>query len=406
MSERPRQITETDELAALCAGWRNEPYIAIDTEFMRESTFWPILCLVQISGADDAVVIDPLAKNIDLEPLFDLLCDAPVIKVFHAARQDMEVLLHLSGRMPKPIFDTQIAAMVCGFGDSVGYDTLVAKLTGARIDKSLRFTDWSRRPLSDKQLLYALSDVTHLRPAYEKLARRLNKTDRTSWLEEEMTVLTSPETYQTDPQEAWRRIKARSGNARFLSVLRAIAAWRETEARARDVPRNRVLRDQALSEIAAQAPTNAAELARLRTMNTRVAESATGRAILDAVRHGLAVPEAERPSPPPRKQLPSGIGPLVDLLKVLLKMRCEEAGVAHRMVASADELERIASEPEADVPAMRGWRRKIFGDDALALKEGRIALAAKGNRVKVVKLDSEREINPPDRDGETRLAST
>lgn len=406
MSERPRQITETDELAALCTRWRDEPYLSVDTEFMRESTFWPILCLVQIGGPDDAVVIDPLAKNIDLEPLFDLLCDAPVLKVFHAARQDMEVLLHLSGRMPKPIFDTQIAAMVCGFGDSVGYDTLVAKLSGARIDKSLRFTDWSRRPLSDRQLLYALSDVTHLRPAYEKLARRLEKTDRTSWLEEEMIVLTSPETYQTDPQEAWRRIKARSGNARFLAVLRALAAWRETEARARDVPRNRVLRDQALSEIAAQAPTTPAELARLRTMSSRVADGATGRALLEAVRQGLAVPEADRPSPPPRKQLPSGIGPLTDLLKVLLKMRSEEAGVAHRMIASADELERIASEPEADVPAMRGWRRRIFGEDALALKAGRIALAAKGSRVKVITLEDKGAIRPPDQVSETRSAST
>ena len=379
-------IAENPALADFCQRQRQAEFIAIDTEFMRDKTYWPQLCLVQIAGPQEAAAIDSLAPGLDLAPLHDLMADIKVTKVFHAARQDVEIFFHLTGRIPTPLVDTQVAAMVCGFGDSVSYENLTAKLAGARIDKSSRFTDWAQRPLTDRQLQYALSDVTHLRPAYEHLARRLAKTGRSEWVAEEMAVLTSPSTYRLEPSEAWRRIKFRNDKPRALAILREIAAWREEEAQRRDLPRGRVLKDETLCEIAAHAPRNVDELARCRGLSRSIAESKQGQSILAAVKRGLDVPANQLPPVPPRRDLPAGLGPLIELLRVLLKMRCEDHEVAQKLVASANDLELIAADDEADVPAMSGWRREIFGADALALKHGRLALTTVGRRVKVVSL--------------------
>jgi ribonuclease D len=379
-------IAENAALTDFCQRQRQAEFIAIDTEFMRDKTYWPQLCLVQIAGPDEAAAIDSLAPGIDLAPLHQLMADTKVTKVFHAARQDVEIFFHLTGKIPTPLVDTQVAAMVCGFGDSVSYENLAAKLAGARIDKSSRFTDWAQRPLTDRQLQYALSDVTHLRPAYEHLARRLAKTGRGEWVAEEMAVLISPATYRLEPREAWRRIKFRNDKPRALAILREIAAWREEEAQRRDLPRGRILKDESLCEIAAHAPHNVDELARGRGLSRSIAENKQGQAILAAVKRGLDIPANQLPPVPPRRDLPAGLGPVVELLRVLLKMRCEDHEVAQKLVASADDLELIAADDGADVPAMSGWRREIFGADALALKHGRLALTTVGRRVKVVSL--------------------
>ena len=380
-------ISDTARLEAFCKSLAGAAFVSVDTEFMREKTYWPILCLVQVAGPDDARVIDALAPGIDLEPLFALFADTSVLKVFHAARQDLEIFYHLAGRLPAPVFDTQVAAMVCGFGDSVGYETLIAKLTKARVDKSSRFTDWTLRPLRERQIAYALSDVTHLREAYGKLKKKLAANGREGWLDEEMAVLTAPETYAMDPDLAFRRIKARGANARFLAVLREVAAWREREAQRRDLPRQRVLRDEALVEIAHHTPSTVAELARTRGLGRGLAEREAGAALLEAVGRGVAVPEKDRPIPTARADtaLPRGLGPVSDLLKVLLKMTCEESGVARKLVASSADLELIAAfGGEAKVPALNGWRRQVFGDAALKLRAGETALAAAGNRLTTV----------------------
>ena len=387
MSE-PRLIGESAALASLCAAWREAEFVTVDTEFMRESTYRARLCLVQIGPPEgEPVAVDPLANGIDLAPLYDLLVRAPVLKVFHAARQDVEVLLPLAGGVPHPLFDTQIAAMVCGFGDSVGYETLVAKLARGRIDKTQRFTDWARRPLTERQLRYALSDVSHLRVVYEKLAAELERTGRRSWLDEELAVLTDRGTYEAPPEEAWRRLKVRGGNRRFFAILRELAAWREVEADRRDKPRAWVLRDNALSEIAAQRPRTVAELARLRSVSKRTAESATGAALLDAVKRGLALPDAACPSPPPRNGSAPAPAALTDLLKVLLTFKSEETGVARRLIASAEDLERIARGETTGVPALQGWRRALFGDAALALVEGRLALSVEKGALRLLACD-------------------
>jgi len=379
-------IAETAALAEFCQRQRQAEFIAIDTEFMRDKTYWPQLCLVQIAGPQDAAAIDSLAPGIDLAPLHELMADTRVTNVFHAARQDVEIFFHLTGKIPAPLVDTQVAAMVCGFGDSVSYENLAAKLAGARIDKSSRFTDWAQRPLTDRQLQYALSDVTHLRPAYEHLARRLAKTGRSEWVAEEMAVLTSPSTYRLEPSESWRRIKFRNDKPRALAILREIAAWREEEAQKRDLPRGRILKDETLCEIAAHAPRNVDDLARCRGLSRSIAYNKQGHAILAAVKRGLDIPAGELPPVPPRRDLPAGLGPVVELLRVLLKMRCEDHEVAQKLVASADDLELIAADDGADVPALSGWRRDIFGADALALKRGQLALTTVGRRVKVVSL--------------------
>lgn len=381
-------IADTAELARFCARQGKADYITVDTEFMRDRTYWPKLCLVQVAGPEETAAIDCLAPGLDLAPLFDLLTNPDVLKVFHAARQDIEIFFHLTGKIPAPLVDTQVAAMVCGFGDAVSYENLAAKLAGARIDKSSRFTDWSHRPLTDKQLQYALSDVTHLRPAYEKLKRRIDKTGRAHWVEEEMRVLTDPNTYRLDPREAWRRLKTRSENRRYLAILREVAAWREEEAQARDLPRNRILKDESLLEIAAHAPSTVEELARSRGMQRGFAEGRMGQGILAAVKRGLSLAESECPQPEPRVELPPGLAPVVDLLRVLLKTKCEAHDVAQKLVANAEDLALIAANDRAEVPALTGWRREMFGEDALALKHGRLAITADGKRIRVVSLES------------------
>jgi ribonuclease D len=379
-------ITESAELADFCQRQAKAEYITVDTEFMRDSTYWPKLCLAQVGGPEESVAIDTLAPDIVLEPLLDLMRNPKILKVFHSARQDLEIFFLIMDALPSPIFDTQVAAMVCGFGDSVGYDKLVRKLTGQRIDKSRRFADWSRRPLKDAQIDYAISDVVHLRPVYEKLRRQLEKRARTAWLDEEMAVLTSPDTYRLEPETAWRRLKTRSASPRYLAVLRALAAWRETEAQRRDVPRNRVLREEQLFDIAAHHPSSAEELSHTRGMGESAARGRIGQAILAALAEGMAVPEADCPVPPPQRDHPAGLGPLVDLLKVVLKLQCERHDVAQKLVASVADLERIAADDNADVRALTGWRREVFGEDALALKQGRLGLGMEGKKLVMVPL--------------------
>ncbi len=388
-------IATNAELSAFCARQKGAGFIAVDTEFMRERTYWPVLCLVQVAGPDEAAAIDALAPGIDLGPALNLLYDPGILKVFHAARQDVEIFFHLAGRVPAPLFDTQVAAMVCGFGDSVSYEALAAKLAGARIDKLSRFTDWSHRPLSERQLHYALSDVTHLRLAYEKLQRRLATTGRADWVKEEMAVLADPATYRLEPREAWRRFKPRSDDRRFLAALREVAAWREREAQTRDLPRGRVLRDEAAIEIAGHAPRTSADLARTRGLARGIAEGAQGGAILEAVRRGLELPEDQCPEPLGRPELPPGKGPLVELLRVLLKAKCEAAGVAQKLVANADDLLSIAADDGAPVAALSGWRYGVFGADAIGLKHGRLALTAGDEEVKVVTLAGGPERSAP-----------
>ncbi len=377
-------IVDTDALAAFCARQAEAGFLAVDTEFMRDSTYWPKLCLVQVGTPDEAVGIDPLAPGMDLTPLFEMMKNEKVLKVFHSARQDMEIFYLLMDALPAPIFDTQVAAMVCGFGESVGYDTLVRKIDGARIDKSSRFADWSRRPLKQRQVDYALADVIHLRPVYEKLHRLLEVNGRSAWLDEEMAVLTAPKTYQLLPETAWRRLKTRSTGPRYLAILRALAAWRESEAQRRDVPRNRVIRDEQLFDIAAHHPAGAEDLARTRGLSRELAQGRIGQEILKAVAEGQAVPAAECPSVPPRPERPAGVGPIMELLKVLLKMKCEDHEVAQKLVANTADLEAIAADDQAQVPALKGWRFDIFGQDALALKRGELALAVEGRKLRLV----------------------
>jgi ribonuclease D len=379
-------IADSRELAAFCERQANAEFIAIDTEFMRDTTYWPVLCVVQIGGPDEAAAIDMLADGLDPAPLFALLSNAQVLKVFHSARQDMEIFFHLLDRLPGPIFDSQVAAMVCGFGDSVAYQTLARRLAGAQIDKSSRFADWSHRPLTQRQIDYALADVTHLRPIYEKLSKKLKHNGREAWLSEEMAVLTDPDTYRLDPERAWRRLKPRSTDRTFLAVLQALAAWREREAQRRDTPRNRVIRDEQLLDIAAHRPESPEQLARTRGLRQDFAQGRIGQAILAAVAEGLAVPAGARPKPAARPESNVDAGPLVELLKVLLKLKCQEHHVAQKLVASAADLEMIALDDKARVPALSGWRREVFGEAALALKRGELALSADGNEIALIRL--------------------
>jgi ribonuclease D len=378
-------IDSSDTLAAFCQRQARADYLTVDTEFMRDKTYWPQLCLVQIAGPEEAAAIDPLAPGIDLAPLFALMADPRLLKVFHAARQDIEIFVNMAGAVPAPLFDTQVAAMVCGFGDAVSYETLAGRLAGAQIDKSSRFTDWAHRPLTERQLHYALTDVVPLRTVYEKLAQRLAKSGRTQWLAEEMGVLTDPATYRQDPQEAWRRFKLRSNNRKLLALVRELAAWREIAAQQRNLPRNRLLRDESILEIAAHAPSSVAELARTRGLGKNFAEGKLGAEVLAAVKRVLAMPESDYPVPPPRREPAPGVGPLVDLLRVLLKLRCEENDVAQKLVADTEDLEMIAADDAAPVRALQGWRAELFGKDALDLKHGRLALTAAGKRIKLVR---------------------
>lgn len=367
-------VTSTADLSALCTRLAQADYVTVDTEFHRETTYWPLLCLIQVAGPDEAHCIDALAEGLDLSPLYDLFRDTSVVKVFHAARQDLEIFYHKAQLIPQPLFDSQVAAMVCGFGESVGYETLVTRLVKARVDKSQRFTDWSRRPLSDKQLKYALADVTHLRVIYDKLKTELENSGRTRWLDEEMATLTNPDTYALDPDEAWRRVKSREKRPRFLAILKEVTAWRERTAQSQDVPRRRIIKDDALVELAALKPLTEKALSQTRLCKI-LARSKYAKDIFTAIQKGMDLPDEACPSLPKAPDKPSGLGPMIDLLKVLLKARCEAHDVAVKLVATVDDLERIACDDNADVPALQGWRRDLFGEDALRLKHGQIALA-------------------------------
>ncbi|QFR34992.1 ribonuclease D [Ancylobacter sp. TS-1] len=374
-------ITTTDDLEAACGRLARHAFITVDTEFLRETTFWPKLCVVQLASTDEAVVVDALAEGIDLAPFFALMSDEKVLKVFHAGRQDIEIVWHLAGIIPHPVFDTQVAAMVLGHGDSISYDQLVQRLTGHVLDKSLRFTDWSRRPLSTAQIAYAEADVTHLRDVFLKLDADLKKRGRADWVGEEMAVLTSPDTYRQEPERAWERLRSRARKPKDLAVLMEVTAWREREAQSRDTPRSRILKDDVIGEIASQQPTSIEKLGQLRSVPKGFERSRAGEAIVEAVKAGLARDPKTLPRIEREKPLSNGASATVELLKVLLRMTSEHHGVAAKVIATVDDLERIASEDEPDVPALHGWRRELFGESALALKSGRLALAMQRGRV-------------------------
>lgn len=377
-------ITTTAALKAACDRLGRHPFVTVDTEFLRESTFWPKLCVVQMAGPDEAVVVDALAEELDLDPFFNLMGDERVVKVFHAARQDIEICWHRAKMIPHPIFDTQVAAMVLGYGDSISYDQLVQRLTGDQIDKTSRFTDWARRPLSKAQYEYAISDVTHLRQVYSKLNADLEKGGRNEWVQEEMAVLTSPQTYSQEPERAWERLRMRIKRPRELGVLMEVAAWREREAQLRDLPRQRVLKDDAIAEIAQQQPKNPDELARLRALPKGFEKSKSGEAIVAAVNAGLARDPNDLPKISRDRPISNGASATVELLKVLLRMTCERHGVAAKVVATVDDLEKIATSDDADVRALKGWRRELFGDEALKLKSGATALAVQNGRIVLI----------------------
>ncbi|WP_426123215.1 ribonuclease D [Pararhizobium sp. PWRC1-1] len=380
-------IETTAELAAACETLASGEYLTIDTEFLRETTFWPQLCLIQMAGPDIAVIVDPMAKDIDLAPFFELMANTDVVKVFHAARQDIEIIYNLGKLIPHPIFDTQVAAMVCGFGDSVSYDQLVSRIKNVHIDKSSRFTDWSRRPLSEKQLDYALADVTHLRDVYLHLKTELEREGRSLWLTEEMAILEAKETYDIHPDDAWQRLKMRLKKPIELAVLQKVAAWREREARSRNVPRGRILKDDGLYEIAQQQPKDMEALSRLRTIPKGWERSSAGTAILEAVNAALELPKADMPKLPRQNQAPEGAQAAGEMLKVLLKLIAEKQGVAAKIIANSEDLERIASEgPNADVGALKGWRRELFGDTALKLINGEVALRFVDRKIEAVEL--------------------
>jgi ribonuclease D len=377
-------ITDSADLAAFCARQRTAGFIAIDTEFMRERTYWPVLCLVQVAGPEEAAAVDTMAPGIELAPLLELLADKRILKVFHAARQDVEIFVDLTAAVPEPLFDTQIAAMVCGFGDAVSYETLVAKLARAPLDKSSRYTDWSHRPLTERQIRYALDDVVHLRTVYDRLQQKLAENGRATWFAEEMAALVDPALYRNDPADAWRRFRLRGRiDQRSFGVLREVAAWREAAAQQRNLPRGRLIKDEAVLEIAAHVPRSIEALARTRSLGKGVAEGRLGGEILSAIRRGLDNAGLVAP-PTARPQTPPGLGPLIELLRVLLKHRCEEHQVAQKLIASAEDLEAIAASDHADVAALSGWRREVFGKDAIALKHGRLALTVRDRQIALV----------------------
>jgi ribonuclease D len=379
-------ITETTALAAFCDRAASYPFITVDTEFIREKTYWPQLCLVQVGTEDEAVAIDALANGIDLAPLFSLMSDPDVLKVFHAARQDVEIFVHLSGQVPAPIFDTQIAAMVCGYGDSVGYERLVRDLAKQSIDKTMRFTDWSKRPLGNMQIDYALGDVTHLQKIFRKLSSRMQKSGREDWLSEEMDLLTDIGTYRIQPEDAWKRLKTRSRKPKYLAAIRALAGWREKTAQENDVPRNRVLKDESLTEIAAHTPDTSEGILGLRAVKRDRVGNERAREILAVLDKVRAMDRSDYPEPPAEGPDTSRIGPSIELLKVLLKLKCDSHNVAQKLIASSADIEAIALDDDADVPAMKGWRREVFGDHAIRLKKGEIALTADGSRIRTIEV--------------------
>jgi len=384
-----KTLTTTEQLEQFCTRARQFDYVTVDTEFLRERTYYSKLCLVQLAvpgtGAEDAVLVDPLAGDLSMAPLYDLFRDESVVKVFHAARQDLEIFFVDAGVIPAPLFDTQVAAMVCGFGEQVGYETLVRKIAKEQLDKTSRFTDWSRRPLTDAQKKYALADVTHLRDIYEFLARKLAQSDRQKWVTEELQVLTAPETYRVNPDEAWKRVKTRNASGRFLAIVRELARFREEYAQARDVPRSRVYKDDALVELASTKPATHEDLSRSRLLLREARKGEIADGILKAVQAGLNCPPEEMPKLDNSAAKMQVNPALADLLRVLLKAKSESFGVASKLIASASDLDMIAA-GERDVPALSGWRADVFGLDAIRLCEGKIALAAKGNDICTVEL--------------------
>ncbi|WP_296166076.1 ribonuclease D [uncultured Brevundimonas sp.] len=379
-------ITTTEALRDFCAKLATAPFITVDTEFMRETTYWPKLCLIQAASSTDAGIIDPLAEGIDLEPFLDLLRDPTILKVFHAARQDTEIFVKL-GAMPKPMFDTQVAGMAAGFGDQVSYEALVRQMLRQDVDKGSRFTDWARRPLSDAQLTYALGDVTHLAALYPKLRDRLVKEGRLDWVMAEMEDLTDPDLYDTTPEKAWKRLKPKKFSAKYLAAFVATAVWRERAAQERDQPRGRILKDEAIDEIAAQGPTDPEAFNRLRSVPKGFGASRLGLELCAELKRVLADPEAHAPKlerPGHNQPAPPSV---VELLKVLLKAKSDNAGVATKLLANVADLEKIALDDQADVDALKGWRRQLFGEDALKLKRGEIALVLNGPRVEVVEIE-------------------
>jgi len=380
----PVLVTETAELEALCARLRTQRFVTVDTEFMRERTYWPELCVVQLAGETEVAVVDALAPDLDLSALGVLLADTAVQKVFHAARQDIEIFVLRFGDVPRPLFDTQVAAMVAGFGDQVGYDSLVSALTGGHIDKAHRFSDWAARPLSPAQIAYAAADVTHLRQVYEHLCARLEKEERLDWVAEEMALLTNPATYHPDPELMWERLRPRTSNRRMLGVLRAIAAWREREAQRANIPRSRMLKDETLLEIAATAPETPEQLARARGVTRGFAEGRIGTSLLAAIAEARALPDDALPIAPTTRDGPRPSPALVSLLKVLLAAKCEQHHVAPKLVASSEDIDHLAAEDASDLPILHGWRHEVFGADAQALKQGRIALGVEGKRIRLI----------------------
>ena len=376
-------ITDNGSLASACERLSKEVYLSVDTEFMREKTYYPRVCLIQISGKTEAIAVDALSPGINLAPVFQLLNDPAILKVFHACRQDMEIFFHLTKNTPKPVFDTQIAAMVCGYGDAISYDKLVKQLLGIEIDKSSRFTDWSQRPLSNTQLKYALTDVTHLRNVYEKLNKQLRENGRETWLVEELDFVTSTTTYMIDPEKVWLRLKVRSGRPQFLILVQAIAAFREREAQRRDVPRNRVLRDDVLLDIAARAPATPEELAKVRSISANFATSNSGTQILKVISLAKQIPIDQAPKIEKKERKNNQGTAVVELLKVLLKMKAEEHNVAQKLIAATADLEAVAADDMADVAFLKGWRREIFGNDALLLKSGKLGLSINNHSVKI-----------------------
>ena len=374
-------ITTTEELSAVCARMAQHPYVTVDTEFLRETTFWPKLCVVQIASDAEAVAVDALADGIDLTPFFELMANKAVLKVFHAARQDLEIIWHLAQMIPAPLFDTQVAAMVCGYGDQVAYGELAQSIAKVTLDKSSRFTDWTRRPLSEAQIDYAIADVTHLRPIYRFLHAKLERTERLPWLADEMATLTSPETYSQEPAKAWERFRHRARKPRDLAVLMEICAWREHEAQSRDVPRSRILKDDVMVEVALSAPKTVEALGNLRAFPRGMERSKAGSEILAAVERGLARDPKSLPRIERERRGGNGGGATVELLKVLLRQVSERHGVAAKMIATSDDLEAIAQNDQADTPALKGWRRDLFGVKALELKHGRLALTVENGKV-------------------------
>ena len=382
-------IADSTSLTKFCDRLIKSSYITVDTEFMRDQTYWPRLCLVQIADEHEAAAIDTLAKGINITPLLNLLSNSRILKIFHAARQDLEIFYRLMGRLPSPIFDTQIAAMVCGFGDSAGYDTLVRKLTDETIDKSSRFTDWALRPLSQRQINYALGDVTHLRQVYIKLNEMLGQNNRHNWMDEELSILRDTKNYTFAPEDAWRRIKYRAPKPRFLAILKEVAAWREIEAQNKDIPRNRIVRDESLIEISHHAPKTINDLSRARGLSLKKAEGSLGKALLKAVKVGLNVPSENLPEVKRDAPLPKGIGPITDLLKVLLKLKCEKHDVAQKLIATVNDMEQIAAFGQnANVPALQGWRQEVFGIDALRLRSGQLAMVIKDHNLELVEINN------------------